>query len=144
MIGAIPGIEIYIAVPLGVIMGLSPLMAAILAVSGNILTVAAMALTFPHFKGWVFRKFLLNHTVEAKEESINQYQFFPWNKYGISIRVSVEMDGERRQRLFYLWNMKKNVAEAIDGFIGAQIQAGKSPLTAKTYRQAIITFSRYL
>lgn len=104
VIGAVPGIEIYLAIPLGVIIGLSPLMAAIAAVTGNVLTVVALSLAVPRFKSWILRKFLFNHTIEVKKDSTNRHQFLLWNRYGISVTASVEMNTERRQRLFYLWH----------------------------------------
>jgi len=48
--GAAPWFEIWTAVPLGVVLGLSPLAAAAAAVAGNLVSVGAMVMLMPRLK----------------------------------------------------------------------------------------------
>lgn len=103
-VGAAPGIEVWIAIPLGVIMGLSPPVAAAAAVTGNIASVAALVAMLPRLKNWFIRRFLPKQTAEATDELTDQRRFLLWDRYGIFITVIVGVAAERKQRLYYLWD----------------------------------------
>ena len=49
-VGVAPGIEIWVAIPLGVIMGLSPPVAALAAVTGTVLSVGTLVAALPRLK----------------------------------------------------------------------------------------------
>ncbi len=83
-IGAAPWFEIWAAVPLGVVMGLSPTVAVIAAVTGNVVSVAAMVAVMPRLKNWITKKFLPER--ERGEETVPRRQkrfYYLWNRYGI-------------------------------------------------------------
>lgn len=87
--GAVPGIEVYIAVPLGVIMGNSPLVAALVAVVGNVASVSALVAAWPRLKNWFTRKFLPKQAIETTGELTDQRRFLLCDRHGVLIIVSV-------------------------------------------------------
>lgn len=103
-VGAAPGIEVWIAVPLGVLMGLSPPVVAAAAVTGNVASVAALVVMLPRFKNWFTRRFLPKQTAGATDELTDQRRFLLWDRYGVLVTISVKVAAERKQRLYYLWD----------------------------------------
>lgn len=82
--GAAPWFEIWTAVPLGVILGLSPSVAMAAAVAGNVVSVAVMVAVLPRLKDWITRKFLPDREGEAGEVPRRQKRFHHlWHRYGI-------------------------------------------------------------
>jgi len=49
---AIPGLEIMLAIPVGIVSGLAPLWVIIIGFMGNLLTVLAVIFGFEKIKGW--------------------------------------------------------------------------------------------
>jgi uncharacterized membrane protein len=82
--GAAPWFEIWTAVPLGVMMGLSPSVAMAAAVTGNLASVAGMVALMPRIRAWIVKKFLAEGGKGGAKASPRQKRFHSlWNQYGI-------------------------------------------------------------
>ncbi len=126
-VGVAPGIEIWVAIPLGVIMGLSPPVAALAAVTGTVLSVGTLVAALPRLKSWFIRKFLLKQVAETMGELIDQHRFLLWDRYGIIVTVNVGVAADRKKRLYYLWDR-----------YGVPIAALGSPLLPGTHQVAAL------
>ncbi len=85
-LGAAPWFEIIVAVPAGVVMGLTPVVATAAAVAGNVLSVVALVAVLPRLKDWVTKTFLSRKRQEGEEAvSPRQKRFqYLWNRYGVA------------------------------------------------------------
>lgn len=82
--GATPWFEIWTAVPLGVIMGLSPAVATVAAVTGNIVSVAVMVAVLPRLKDWIAKRFLPDQADKPDDGPVRQKRFYYlWKRYGV-------------------------------------------------------------
>ncbi len=83
LMGAAPWLEIWIAVPAGVLMGLSPPVALFAAVLGNFLAVLGIALFIPGVRAWFVKRYL-PVTPQGQEPTKRQRRFFYlWERYGV-------------------------------------------------------------
>ncbi|WP_153730597.1 small multi-drug export protein [Sporosarcina obsidiansis] len=77
---AIPGFEVLVAVPLGILRGLSPTVAIVIGFAGNASTILLEIIVFHKVKAWWERKKKKNVTKSSKRtvraENI-------WRRYGI-------------------------------------------------------------
>lgn len=77
---AIPGIEIILAIPLGIVTGLSPIWVIILGFLANLLTVLVVIVGYQKVKDWMDKR----KQGEEKEESKRTARGKKiWDKYGM-------------------------------------------------------------
>lgn len=82
--GAAPWFEIWTAVPLGVLLGLSLPVATAAAVAGNVVSVAAMVAVLPRLRDRIARNCLSSREGERGEMPKRQKRFrHLWDRYGI-------------------------------------------------------------
>jgi uncharacterized membrane protein len=84
-LGAAPWVEIFAAVPAGVVMGLTPAAAAAAAVAGNVVSVVALVAVLPRLKDWIAKTFLPTRGQEGREGAPGRHRRFQylWNRYGV-------------------------------------------------------------
>lgn len=80
LLGAAPGFEALVAIPFGIIRGLSPITASILGFAGNVVTVLLVIIIYQKLKTWWDRRKAVDaHTPSkrtARAETI-------WRRYGV-------------------------------------------------------------
>lgn len=90
-LGAVPGPEVLVAVPVGVVLGLAPAVATAAAVAGNVASVLALAVVLPRLavflrlKDWITGTFLQQKRKEGDDGlSWRHGRFwYLWNRYGV-------------------------------------------------------------
>jgi len=85
LIGAAPLLEIWIAIPIGIAMGLSPLTAVSAGVTGNFIPLIAIALAHHRAQNWFKDRFSPDKTPHRSPSG--RYKRFKelWNRYGLPI-----------------------------------------------------------
>lgn len=84
-LGAAPWFEILVAVPVGVVLGLTPAVATAAAVAGNVASVAALVLVLPRLTDWITSNFLGRKRKEGEAGGSGRYGRFRylWDRYGV-------------------------------------------------------------
>lgn len=77
---AVPGLEIMLAIPVGIIKGLSPVWVVLLAFIGNMLTVLAVIIGFQKVKDWMESRKKKDGKGDSKRTERGKRI---WNKYGM-------------------------------------------------------------
>jgi uncharacterized membrane protein len=83
IMAAVPWLEIWLAIPAGIAMGLNPVVCFTAAVTGNFLPLVGIKIILPRTREWFFNCFL-KETPDGKTVSRRRQRFSNlWNKYGL-------------------------------------------------------------
>jgi uncharacterized membrane protein len=77
---AVPGLEIIIAIPVGIIKGMSPILVMLFAFLGNMVTVLAVIIGFQKIKDWMEARKNKDGKGDSKRTERGKRI---WNKYGM-------------------------------------------------------------
>ena len=77
---AVPGLEIIIAIPVGIIKGMSPILVMLFAFLGNMVTVLAVIIGFQKIKDWMEARKIRDGKGDSKRTERGKRI---WNKYGM-------------------------------------------------------------
>ncbi|QUG43781.1 small multi-drug export protein [Psychrobacillus sp. INOP01] len=77
---AIPGLELTLVIPLGIITGMNPFAVIIAAFVGNMVTVLALIIGYDKLKLWLAKR---NEGKEKKESKRSARAKELWDKYGL-------------------------------------------------------------
>lgn len=77
---ATPGVEVLVAVPIGILRGLSPFLVIAIGFIGNMLTVLLVIVAFQRLKKWMDNR---NRKKGKKESKRTGRGIRIWNKYGM-------------------------------------------------------------
>lgn len=85
-LGAAPWFEIIVAVPAGVVMGLTPAVATAAAVAGNVVSIAVLMAVLPRLRNWFSSTFLPRKRHKGEDGLSARYRRFQylWNRYGVA------------------------------------------------------------
>lgn len=82
ILAATPWLEIWIAIPAGIIMGLNPIACFVAGVTGNFLPLLGIMLVYPRAREWLYNHFMKE--IEGKPISARRQRFNDlWQKYGL-------------------------------------------------------------
>lgn len=85
VIAAAPWLELWVAIPFGIILGLSPAAAFSLGVIGNFLSLLVLYLLYKMIKQWVSRRFSSPKNPESKRKLRFQRIWKRWGLPGVSL-----------------------------------------------------------
>lgn len=82
IVAATPWLEIWLAIPAGIVMGLNPIACFVAGVTGNFLPLLGIMVAYPRIREWLFNRFMKE--VEGKPISGKRQKFNNlWHKYGL-------------------------------------------------------------
>ena len=82
IVAATPWLEIWLAIPAGLVMGLNPIACFVAGVSGNFLPLVGIIMVYPRTREWFFN--WLMKEAEGKPVSSKRQRFNSlWQKYGL-------------------------------------------------------------
>jgi len=85
LIGAAPWLEVWVAIPVGIAMGLNPVIAFAAAVTGNFVPLIAIVLTYRRAQTWFKGRFLPDPASSSSLGGRRRRFKKLWNRYGVPV-----------------------------------------------------------